>query len=1328
MNALPNRIVAADPRQVAPVQEPMAAGEEEYVVFPLSPQQEGFWKADRQLPGNPAFNTAFRHELTGPLDAALWEQAYNELVRRHEALRATVRIADGRPMLAIVDASRLSLTARDLRALSDGEREAQMERLCVEDAQHGFDLQNGPLIRVGLIRLENERYVQTLTLHHMVCDGWSIGILMDELPVIYAALVEGRPSPLPEPEIQFGDYLAWQQERLEEPGIAAQKDYWTGKLKDYARVDVAADLPRPQGPCISSSIVARPLPAPLIARLKAFSNQQGGTLFTTSLAGLMAWLWRVTGRQDMAVGSHMAGRDRRELEKLVGPLVNCVALRARCSGDMSVRELEANVRDSLLDAMANQDLPFERVVDALKVTGQPTPEPFYSVVFVANRAFAGGSNFTSSSAGVRLRTLPSKSQGALFDLFFFMIEREDGWRLSLEYRTQLFTEKRAWQLLDGCIAALEQIGELPDAALQDLDLPSISLPAEAAADASAATDTAPSTDNQMQPALDDEPGEQEGPWAMPASYAQERLWLLSRAAPEMTAFNLPAALRITGPLDARLLETSIGHVIERHEILRTSFAEVEGALTQVIASKAAFRLAETSLEHVPASQHAECISQEIRREGDIAFDLAVGPLIRGHLFRLAPEDHLFVLTLHDIVADAQSMANFQSELWATYDALLQGRQPNLPDLELQYGDFATWQRDWVDSEAARSQLDFWQRTLASPLPVLDFPLDRPPSRGAQTGVGLEVRALPDALVAQLKRLAQTQNATMFAVTGAAFAVLLGRYARADQVLFGSPIANRTLDTEAMLGRFSGPMALRLDLSGEPTLLDVLTRARDATYEALGNAAYPFELLLDYIDARSVGDRNPLFQFYFFYQSAFLQERRTSTLRLEPIPSLGVGTTFELQLAMIERPTGVAAQLEYNPQLLDAASVRNVLAYYEFVLEALVADPSRKVADLTEPQVSPRQPTPVAPPKARPAFVAPRSDIERTLAAIWERLLRRTGIGVHDDFFELGGQSILAARLVTTIEKELGIRTSISIFAYARSIAQMAEALQSSSGSKSSLVVPMNAGHGGEPLFLVHCGGGHVLRYQNFVRAMPGEQPIYGVTSPPIDEIGDSTTIEELAGRYIAEVRKVQPAGPYRIAGYSFGGLVAYEMAAQLSERGEQIAMLAIFDTANPAYYRNLPAQVRWKMRGLHLVQVVHGYLRLLFAGDWGRIAFRVSDTWENYARRLSWKLRHLLGRVTDAPVRKNIEDYLSQFALIAGRYAPSPLAAGAVLFYADERGWEYRGNNTLGWAHLVRDGVTVRYVPGDHESLMLPPNADVLAQIFVGAARDASLVGSDRHE
>src|SRR5882724_777184 len=257
---------------------PVGRGAGDFFAFPLTAIQERIWSADCANPGNRAYNGSFRLNLEGSVDQSILEQALNELVKRHEVLRGVCRAIDGKPTLLIRPTLKLHLGVIDLRVLAPKQRESEMDRLCSEEAKRGFDLKNGPLVRIGLLRIEDKRHVLTLTIHHIVCDGWSIGILLEELAKVYTAICEGKPSPLAELAIQFGDYAVWQREQLASPEFVRQIAYWQRKMTSYQRFEVPTDFPRPAGLSVNSAIVSQMLPRVLTDALKRFSDDNRGTM------------------------------------------------------------------------------------------------------------------------------------------------------------------------------------------------------------------------------------------------------------------------------------------------------------------------------------------------------------------------------------------------------------------------------------------------------------------------------------------------------------------------------------------------------------------------------------------------------------------------------------------------------------------------------------------------------------------------------------------------------------------------------------------------------------------------------------------------------------------------------------------------------------------------------------------------------------------------------------------------------------------------------------------------------------------------------------------
>src|ERR1700730_14039510 len=447
-----------------------SGGNQFNLAFPLSPAQERVWRADRQDPGDPAYNCAFRWSLEGPLDVPVLERAFDEIMCRHEILRATFTQIGVDPVQLIAPSIDLKVVVRDLRAIPEAERESETDRICREEATRGFDIGTGPLIRVSLIQTDERRHFLLLTLHLLIADGWSIRVIMGELQKLYSAFSEGRDSPLPDLTIQYPDYVVWQREGQGERAHRDQLAYWKSKLTDYRQLDLPGDLPPSSEFTRDSDIVSQELPRELTDALNGLSNRQGGTMFVTVLAACNALLRRYTGETDIAVGSELAGRSRTELEGLVGLFINHVVFRTHVSGDPRFVDLAERVRDTTLEIFANQDVAFEDVIEARKADGDSCPEPFSHVNFNCYRAFGGSSNYVLEPSKVQVVPIPSISQGALYRLNFFMVERESGWRLSIDYSKDHYSRQFALQMLDDFRKLLEEIAANPERRISEFQL------------------------------------------------------------------------------------------------------------------------------------------------------------------------------------------------------------------------------------------------------------------------------------------------------------------------------------------------------------------------------------------------------------------------------------------------------------------------------------------------------------------------------------------------------------------------------------------------------------------------------------------------------------------------------------------------------------------------------------------------------------------------------------------------------------------------------------------------------------------------------------------
>ncbi|HZF29537.1 MAG TPA: condensation domain-containing protein, partial [Gammaproteobacteria bacterium] len=347
----------------------------------LSFGQERLWFL-AQLDGlTNVYNMPTARRLRGPLDVAAWRRSLDALFARHEALRSVFVARDGRPEVRLLDAdSGLPLTVHDLRNAPDAP--AQLAVLQAEEAATPFDLTHGPLIRARLIRLGEEEHVFLLTMHHIVSDGWSMGVLTRELNALYAAFREGREAALPPLTIQYPDYAVWQRQWLAGERLTTQADYWRRTLAEVPTLlELPTDRPRPPRQDFSGAFLSVRLDAELTGALKRLAQRHGATLFTTVLAAWAAVLARLSGQQDLVIGSPTANRGRREIEDLIGFFVNTLALRIDLSGEPSVAELIARAQRTAVAAQEHQDLPFEQVVEIVQPPRSLDRSPLFQVMF-----------------------------------------------------------------------------------------------------------------------------------------------------------------------------------------------------------------------------------------------------------------------------------------------------------------------------------------------------------------------------------------------------------------------------------------------------------------------------------------------------------------------------------------------------------------------------------------------------------------------------------------------------------------------------------------------------------------------------------------------------------------------------------------------------------------------------------------------------------------------------------------------------------------------------------------------------------------------------------
>ncbi|HZN09361.1 MAG TPA: amino acid adenylation domain-containing protein, partial [Pyrinomonadaceae bacterium] len=435
--------------------------------LPLSFAQQRLWFLDQLEPANPLYNTPGALRLSGRLDVPALERALSEIVRRHETLRTTFRVVDGNPVQIISAPRPLTIPLVDLSSLDEAEREREAQRLVDAEARRPFDLSHGPLLRVTLLRLRDEEHLLLFTMHHIISDGWSVGVLAHEAARLYAVFNGQASVSLPELRVQYADYAVWQRESLRGERLQQQLDYWSKQFDELPpALELPSDRPRPKQRSLRGAFIPIELDGELTRGLKALSRGEGATLFMTLLTAFQSLLSRYAAQYDVAVGVPVANRRRREIEGLIGFFVNTLVLRTNVADDPTFRELLVRVREASIGAYAHQDVPFEMLVERLQPARDAGGIPLFNVLFVLQNTPAAALELP----GLRIEQLHIGTGTAKFDLML-SLEEADG-KLSgvFEYSTDLFNEPTITRMLAHFETLLKGIVQRPDYRVSELPL------------------------------------------------------------------------------------------------------------------------------------------------------------------------------------------------------------------------------------------------------------------------------------------------------------------------------------------------------------------------------------------------------------------------------------------------------------------------------------------------------------------------------------------------------------------------------------------------------------------------------------------------------------------------------------------------------------------------------------------------------------------------------------------------------------------------------------------------------------------------------------------
>jgi len=433
--------------------------------------------------------------------------------------------------------------------------------------------------------------------------------------------------------------------------------------------------------------------------------------------------------------------------------------------------------------------------------------------------------------------------------------------------------------------------------------------------------------------------------SVPLSFPQQRLWFLEQLEPGTALYNIPSAYHVTGPLNLLALEQGLNEIVRRHEALRTTFATTKGRPVQAIAPTLALALNVVELDKLSKPDRESNVRRLVAEEAQRPFDLTHGPLVRATVLRLGQEENALLLTMHHIVSDGWSMSIFFRELAALYEAYSAGRPSLLPELSIQYTDYAVWQRNRLQGDVLRNHIAYWKNQLNG-ICTLQLPVDRPRPVVQSYRGATQSLLLPSALASQLHALSRREGATLFMTLLAAFQALLGRYCGQDDIALGTPIAGRTRsDTEGMIGLFVNTLVIRTDLSGNPNFRELLARVRTIALAAYEHQELPFEKLVEELHPQRDLSHSPLFQVTFAHQNQPWHPLEFTGLAMNPVPIKTDTAKFDVSLETWEEPEGLRAILNYRNALFDETTATRILSHFQTILEGIVANPNRQISEL-----------------------------------------------------------------------------------------------------------------------------------------------------------------------------------------------------------------------------------------------------------------------------------------------------------------------------------------------------------------------------------------------
>ncbi|NCS00739.1 MAG: amino acid adenylation domain-containing protein [Microcystis aeruginosa G13-11] len=1323
--------------------------------LPLSFAQQRLWFLQQLSPDSHSYNLLEALRLEGNLNLLALEQSLSELIRRHEILRTTFPMVEGQPIQRIAPPSPVSLPLEDLQGLSKNEQTEHLQEIAIAFSLKPFNLAKESLVQFKLIKLGSQEYVLLLKMHHIIYDGWSLSIFFDELSQLYAAFVQGLPSPLAKLSIQYADFAVWQRQWLTGEVLERQLNYWQKQLQDAPTIlELPTDYPRPPIPSFRGDGQVFRLNQDLTQRLKRLSQESGATLFMTLLAAFFVLISRYSGQLDVLVGSPIANRNSSAIEKLMGFFANTLALRGDMSGNPSFLELLERVKQTTLSAYAHQDLPFEMLVEKLQLNRDLSHNPLIQVMF----SLQNTPQSEASLSGLKMESLPlSVELKARFDLEVNFWEVADRLEAVWCYSTDLFAARTIKQMGQHFQNLLTAIAVNPKTGIFELPMLSdeeryqlLSLWNETQTDYpnnkcihKLFEEQVERTPNNIAVVFDHEfltYSELNNRANQLAHYLQklgvkpkELVGICLERSLEMIV-GLLAILKVGGayvPIDPDYPQERISFMLQDTQVkilltcesLETSLPNHQAIV--VCLDKDWQQINQASQENLNSAVSADNLAYVIYTSGSTGkpkgvevIHRSVNRLLLGVNYAHLDATQRF-LQMAPIAFDASTF-----EIWG---ALLHGARCVIFTEDIPT---ATSLRNAIDKHG----ITILWLTAALFNTIIDNN-SQALSGIKQLLIGGE--ALSAAHVHKaLETLPLTQIINGYGPTESTtftccYPIPTQLEATIKSIPIGCPISNTQV---YILDNYLQPVPIgvvgELHIAGAGLAKGYLNRPELTQEKFIPNplSNYPDSRLYKTGDlARYLPDGNIEYVGRIDNQVK-IRGFRIELGEIEAVLSHNEMVQSSCVIVREDNPGEKQLVAYIVPKLgvkLTSDDLRQFLSHKlpgymvpsAFVLlEFLPLTANGKIdrRGLKAPSNT----------SDSDRFIEARNQLELNLVQIWSKVLKIDKISVQDNFFDLGGHSLLAPYLITQIKEQLGKEIAVTTLFQNPTIEQLATIIQTDSDSSNqSCLVPIQPQGSKPPFFCVPGAGGRPFYFYHLGRYLGKDQPFYSFENDLYQQFGEITRIEDIASIYLKAMQDLQPQGPYFLGGHSYGGNVAFEMAQQLVNQGQQVALLAIIDSSAPTYkdkqilldYINWD-HVRWLAevsKGIEVyldktIDISHETLQLLTVEEQLKYALNF------------FKLANMLPPNAETRQLEKIVQAYKTSCLCLIDYLPKQIYPGKITIIRASEELSDDPNkdliagdcedSSLGWSEFSTEPVEIHFVLGNHVSIMVEPHVQILAE------------------